>query len=351
VVLGDAQIETITVDSNVISSAATDGDILLTPHGTGKLVLSAALSSQTGEDLILIAATGQAVKVDGSSVTVDNLKISNNVIEATDTDGAITLSGTGSGRTILTGVTEIDNLQISGNTMTSTDTDGKLNMVPYASRKLVFGLDAADSLTSANAATIVGSLAIGTNALSFDGSTITAASGNINLMPNGNGKVITNSIMSATGEDLMINTGDDLVTISGTAKIGSLELSGTTISAVGDNDDVLLTSNGVGSVVLGSVAVVDNLKLDGNTISTTDTDGDLHLAPAGSGQVSIDSHTVKVGNLNVVGSTISTESGNVMSFDRNGEDAACAFGHAGLMRITSVACGFSQIVISQIAAL
>jgi hypothetical protein len=74
---------------------------------------------------------------------------------------------------------------------------------------------------------------------------------------------------------------NDDVTLTSSASIDNVRISGNTISSTDTDGHIVLAPNGNGTVQ------TDNLQLDGNTISSTDTDGDLLLLPNGTGNVGI----------------------------------------------------------------
>lgn len=74
---------------------------------------------------------------------------------------------------------------------------------------------------------------------------------------------------------------NDSVTLTSSASIDNIRISGNTVSSTDTNGHIVLAPNGAGTVR------TDNLQLDGNTISSTNTDGDIILSPNGVGNVGI----------------------------------------------------------------
>ena len=83
---------------------------------------------------------------------------------------------------------------------------------------------------------------------------------------------------------------------AGTVQTDNLQLDGNTISSTNTDGNIVLSPDGAGTVQ------TDNLQLDGNTISSTDTDGDLMLTPNGNGNVGI-ANTTPNGKLDIGGNT------------------------------------------------
>lgn len=73
--------------------------------------------------------TASALSLGTGSVSVDNLKFDGNTISSTDTNGNIILSPNGSGA-VQTSNLQLGNILISGNTLASTDTNGNITLAP-----------------------------------------------------------------------------------------------------------------------------------------------------------------------------------------------------------------------------
>jgi len=99
---------------------------------------------------------------------------------------------------------------------------------------------------------------------------------------------------------------NDSITLTSSASIDNIRISGNTVSSTDTDGHIILTPDGAGTVQ------TDNLQLDGNTISSTDTDGNIILAPNGAG-------TVQTDNLQLDGNTISsTNTDGHIIFSPNG---------------------------------
>lgn len=94
---------------------------------------------------IVYSGTGvaTALKVGTQSVSVDNLKLDGNTISSTDTDGDINITPNGSGSVNITnlaltnGSIAVDNLFLDGNTISSTNTNGNINLTPNGTGSVV----------------------------------------------------------------------------------------------------------------------------------------------------------------------------------------------------------------------
>jgi hypothetical protein len=133
-------VDNIKIDGNTISSTDTNGNIVLTPNGTGEVV-------------------------------TDNLAISGNTISSTDVNGNIVLAPNG------TGTVNIDKANITGGTITGA--------VSFAGGSFT-------GITLISATTITGTTTTNGGNLRMTGNTLssTDTNGNITISPNGTGKFL-----------------------------------------------------------------------------------------------------------------------------------------------------------------
>ena len=266
-------IDTIFLDDDTIATVATDGDLNLSPDGTGTVVVTTDLD-------------------------VDNINIDANTISSTDTNGVINLFPDGTGSVEINTQLNVDNLRLDGNTISSTDTDGNVVVTP----------DGTGLLTTDN--------------LSFGGNTVasTDTNGDLNLTPDGTGTVVVGTDLDVDNLNLDLNTlsstdtnGDINLTPNGTGSvvistdldIGNINITGNTISSTDTNGDINMSPNGTGTVVVTTDLDVDNLNLNGNSIISTDTNGNIVLTPDGTGLLTTDNVTIGT-------NTISTSSGDLI---------------------------------------
>lgn len=75
--------------------------------------------------------------ISGAQLNVDNIRIDGNTISSTNTNGDINLTPNGTGNTIINGASftelNVDNLNLNGNTLSSTDTNGDVIIAPDGS--------------------------------------------------------------------------------------------------------------------------------------------------------------------------------------------------------------------------
>lgn len=65
-----------------------------------------------------------------TAITIDNINIDGNTISSTDTNGDINISPDGTGVVIVNTVFRADNIRIDGSTIETTNTDGNINLIP-----------------------------------------------------------------------------------------------------------------------------------------------------------------------------------------------------------------------------
>ena len=197
-------------------------------------------------------------------------------------------SGTGVATALKIGTesVSVENLQLDGNTLRSLDTNGNINIAPNGTGSVamtkvaitggsitgITDLAIADGGTGAStAADARTNLGLGTMA--------TQAANNVAIT----GGSITNVTFtgSFSGMTLVEST-----TLATSATAAGCNLNGNTLAADGTdaNIDVNITPKGTGAVVAPDLKV-DNLRLDGSTLSSTNTNGDINLTPNGTGAV------------------------------------------------------------------
>jgi hypothetical protein len=155
-----ASVDNIQFDGNTISTLDTNGNLVLSPNGTGSVnIAKAAISGGTISGITDLAladgGTGASTAPDArtnlglGSIATQN---SNNVSITGGAISGVTFSGSFSGLTLvssvtITGVTTTNggNLSLSGNTLASTNTNGNIILTPngtgevYATKPFGYG--------------------------------------------------------------------------------------------------------------------------------------------------------------------------------------------------------------------
>ena len=245
---------------------------------------------------------------------VDNLKLDGNAITSTDTNGDITVTPNGTGKSIITNIytdasTSLQEFieDISGGSVTAgegidvtyDDTAGTTTIAgedATTSNKGIASFDSGDFGVTSGAVTLSDTVV---KAITTDDGALTVASHGISIL-GGEGMDVnhTGTAITVKGEDASTtNKGvasfatADFAVSSGAVTIKAGGVSNTQLVndgiTIGSDDtslgDTITDLNGLTSVD------VDNLTLDGNTVSSTNSNGDINLTPNGTGTVIVPS--------------------------------------------------------------
>ena len=230
--IDNLKVDNLDLDGNSITSLDTNGDINLTPNGTGKTVVSNLfIGSDSLQEFIEDITGGQITAGTSLEATYD------------DANGTVTIGVANAG---------INTTQL---------TDGAVTTAKLADANVTTAKIADSGVTTdkLNAGAV-------TTAKITDGNITTAKIADENITT---GKLASSSVVTVKIADSAVTNAklaNDSVTI------------GTDATALGGT---ITDLNGLTSVD------VDNITVDGNTVSTTDTDGNLNLSPNGDGTVKV----------------------------------------------------------------
>ena len=344
----DNDINTLDADLDVnnfaITTGVTNGNITVTPNGTGNINLGAitfngnTMSANDSTQIVIndnIRTTG-TLEVAGATTLGSTVAIGTSLALATGAtvtgidNGALGSSATllatqGAIKTYVDAQITAEDLDLAGDTGTgAVDLDsqsltiaGGTGLTSVAgSQTVTLNIDStvatltgSQTLTNKvltnptiNAATITGAVAI--DGVTIDDNTIKANASDADLELDGSGSGQTKILANATVVGTL-NTADIATTgnqtISGSLTTGTLNVGDLNISADGTistdtNGDINIDPAGTGAIVLTGTVThagtqsttgqlnVDNLRLDGNTISATT--GGITLSPAAGQNVS-----------------------------------------------------------------
>jgi hypothetical protein len=326
---GSVSLGNINITDNTISSTNTNGDINITPDGTGKTVLTNAyiggdsiaeyvqdtVASQivAGEGIDVTYNDGAAtLTIDAEIATTSNRGVASFAdANFTVTDGAVATKnitlGTstltnGSTTTTLAGLQQldVDNIRIDGNIISSTDTDGDINITPVGTGK-----------------TVVTNLYLG-----------------LDTIAEYIQDVVGSQVAAGEGIDVTYNDGTGALTID--AEIATTSNRGVASFADANfivTDGAVVTKNitlGTSTLTNGSTTTslaglqqldVDNISVDGNTISSTNTDGHINIVPNGTGDVKLTADTTIVGDLNANATITTNGNGDLILNTNSGTDS------------------------------
>ena len=290
--LEQLKVDNLDLNGNSITSTDTNGDINITPNGTGDVVIDGLKYPQAD------GSADQFLKTDGSgqlsfATVVSNFTVSDNAgtpnTTSFDTGDTLKISG---------GTNITSTLSDSGTTTTvtldvATATTSDLGVASFATAD--FGVTSgAVSLNDAVVKTVT-----------TDSGAMTPSSHGFSVL-GGEGMNVTHSGTTITVAGELATTGnvgsasfaaaDFAVSGAGEVTIHSVsnaQLAGNIANAKLVNDGITIGSDdtSLGDTITdlnGLTSVdVDNLTIDGNTISVTNTDGNLVLTPNGTGTVTV----------------------------------------------------------------
>jgi hypothetical protein len=313
-------VDNIRINGNALTSTNTDGDITLTPNGSGKLVLNNVYINGTSDTLaeFIYDTVGGAV-TGGTGITITNNDGANtSTVSITNTGVTADTYGSATAIPVLTINAQG---QITGATTAGITTslgiagDSGTDTIALATDTLTFaggeGIDTAVN-SSTNTVTISAEDATTSNkgVASFADADFNVTSGAVELKDTvvKGFTVDAGAAVTPSGHSVQITGGEGIdVTVSGAVITVAGEDASTTNKGVASfNTDNFTVSSGAVStknITLGTSTLtngsttttlaglqqldVDNIRVDGNTISATNEDGSITLAPEGTGTVDV----------------------------------------------------------------
>ena len=358
----DNDINTLDANLNVntfaITTGVTNGDITVTPNGTGSIKLGAVKFNGTtiSSDDSTIININEALVVDGTASVSGALSSDTSLKLATGaTVTGIDNGSLGSSATLLATQGAIktyvdaqvtaqdldfacddsttlsidldsESLQFSGGA--GITTAGTANTVTIAIDGTVATLTGSQTLTNKvltnptiNAASMTGAIAI--NGITLNDNTIQANASNSDLELAGSGtghtRMLGNATVVGTLNSADIANTNNITTTQLDAD--GVRLKDNKISTFASNANLEIGANGsgvidmqsamttVGQTMTGNLAItgqadVDNIRINANTISTTNANGGLILAPDGTGTITLNAGTVAVPGVMSIGSAM-----------------------------------------------
>ena len=340
--LNELLVDNITIDGSDIASNNSNGNITLTPNGTGSVVinkndgfrlpvgntsqrLASPTSGQIRYNSQIAAFEGYAASswgTLGGVIDVDqDTKITAESAAGEDEDVlTFTAGGTAlatfdansadfaSGTVVnVTNQLNVDNLRFDGNAITSTNSNGDITISPNGTGNVSIGSDSllieSAASETATVGIYAGEAAAALLVMSADdgddnGDDWTFTAGTNNTLAIGND--ISGSLVSQ-----IVLTPHATVASSTTAIVGALTVAGVTTFSGAVNmgsqatTNVNIDSGAIDAVTIGTNSAVtdlrvDNLKLDGNDISSTDSNGNVTLTPNGTGNVVTNTDTLSI---------------------------------------------------------
>ena len=282
-------IDNITIDGNTISTTNTNGDLIVNPNGSGEINLQ-------GNTNVVSNLTVSGTQ----SVTGQSTFASANVTDLTS--GRVLLAGaageledsanlTFSGTTLtVTGAVVVDNIRVDGNTISATDTNGSVTLSPSGTGLVVVNTSEALVVASGSEASRPTALSTGDGAIRYN-TTTGRFEGTVSGSWTGLGGVVDVDqdtyitaeetadedvlrFYTAGTEEMSVAATGVTITDQVTVPTATITTSNETTANIGTaNISTALTvstsavdfQNGI-DVTNGNVDITDNLNVTGNTV-------------------------------------------------------------------------------------
>ena len=266
----EVDVDNVRINGSSILTTTTDQNLTLNPNGTGDVVISADLDLNGNLDVSGNTTLGNA---DTDTITA-NAKFATSLIPNSATRD-LGSSADEWRNLFITGIARIDDLRAD----TVDIDDGNIDNTVIGLNTPAFG-----SFTSVDVGS-KGRLEYNSSTSSLRILTFSSSNDNINLLPDGSGRVIVGTTSAAKKLDV---TGDLDVD-------GATTLDGTTVN---------------GTLTVSGQADVDNIRINGSTISRINsTNGSITILPQGSGDVVIGDGTDN--DLNVKGDVVAFHTSDI----------------------------------------
>ena len=289
--INELLVDNITIDGNAITSTNTNGDITVTPNGTGKSVITNIYTdaSTSLQEYIEDISGGSVTAGEGIDVAYDDAAGTTTI---SGEDASVTNKGIASFATADFGVSS-GAVSLS-DTVVKTVTSDSGAMTPSSHGFSILGGEGMDVTHSGTTITVAGEDATVTNkgVASFATADFAVTSGAVTIKALGvaNGQIAADAV---NGDKIADNAIDSEHITNGSVDNG--HLAGGIANAKLANDGITIgsTDTSLGDTITALTAMtqidVDNLTLNGNTLSSSDTNGDVNLTPNGTGTVVVPS--------------------------------------------------------------
>ena len=301
-VTGQADIDSVQIDSNFITTNVSNTDLELRANGTGK-VLIPNNNVQIDNNLTVSGDTDlQATNVTGTITHVGNTTQTGN----TDLAGNFDITGT----VTVSSVAQFENVNITNNVVTTTESNSDLELRAAGTGEVIVPqndvhitndliVDGTITVGDINSAGTITANQFSTGDILIDDNfiTTTASNSDLELRASGTGEVVVPSNDVLLSQNLTV---DGLATLKNTNITGTVTHTGTT----NQTGDLNLTGalDVDGDITIAGAVQFENIQIAGNVVETTHTNSDLELRANGTGKVIIPTNDVEViGNLTVDG--------------------------------------------------
>lgn len=254
-------VDNLTFDGNTITSTDANGDIVLTPNGTGEIDLNAnvnisgSLSVTGGLDLNgqVTMASAQVEDLTAGRVILAGTPASGLGGELVDSAEFTYTQGSGVIDIDITGTLSVDNVTIDGNDISTSNTNGNLTFTPNGTGIVVVNTTTGLKVASGTAGTRPSAATVGNAVIRYN-ETTNRFEGTVNGSWTGLGGVVDiDQDTYITAEE---NADDDTLRLytAGTQRV--------TVDGVNG----VVVDGGIGVTANGGIDV-DNINIDGDTIT------------------------------------------------------------------------------------
>lgn len=281
--INELYVDNLKLDGSTLSTTNTNGNLILAPNGTGKVVISNLYIGDDTNSYVesvqdIIGDMVQSNSESGIVVTYDD---SIGKIDFDVNDPVITINGDVDGFATMTNLGDTTITVTLDTVNTNVGTFGSATNIP------VVTVNDKGLVTAVSTVSVATDLAIsgdqGTDTISLLTDTLSFIGGE------GIDSIVTNGTVTISAEDATTsNKGiasfdtNNFTVTSGAVSTKTITLGTSTLT----NGSTTLSIEGLQQLD------VDNIRVDGNEISSTNTNGDISLNPNGTGSVSVNSSRI-----------------------------------------------------------
>ena len=301
---GETQFENINISGNLIQATESNSDLELDAAGTGKVTVPDA-DLEVGGD-INVLGTAQYANVSAS--------------------GTVTTQFMTTGTATINGQAQFENILINDNFITTTISNSDLELRANGTGKVLIP---DNDLQVTGDLTVDGNIALNT-ASANSITTTTLTTDNMEILGtatfddiNVNGNVIQTSIsnsdleLRASGTGQILVAENDVVLEKNLTVEGATTLKNTTAQDV-TVDDLIINEN----VTINGQINLEDIEINDNVITTTSSNSDLELRASGTGEVIVPDNNVVIENDLTVGGNLTLASGSVETLTSDFVDVA-----------------------------